>query len=227
MCCYLDFLKFIIMNKTILITLAVLNFVYFKSSAQTATPDSSSSKNLYSPNREVSVTDQQGKKVFHLGAGPKQGVAWLSEVNFSTGTIEFDVKGKDVLQQSFVGIAFHGVDDSTYEGVYLRPFNFQAKDTVRNKHAIQYISLPKYDWSYLRETYPDKYEHAMLTTIDPNDWVHIKIIVQQKSIQAFINSDKEASLSVEPLTHTISGKVGFWVGNGSDGDFANLSIKNE
>lgn len=64
-------------------------------------------------------------------------------------------------------IAFHGVNDTAYESVYFRPFNFQVEDTVRKKHAVQYISLPKFDWEYLRETYPDKYEHSLLKVVDP------------------------------------------------------------
>lgn len=50
---------------------------------------------------------------------------------------------------------------------YFRPFNFPATDTVRKK---------AYDWFYLRETYSDKYEPSLATTVDPNDFFHVKII---------------------------------------------------
>ncbi len=57
---------------------------------------------------------------------PDAGIAWINDIRFSDGIIEFDVKGKNVLQQSFVGFAFHGSNDSTYDAVYFRPFNFKS-----------------------------------------------------------------------------------------------------
>jgi len=213
------------MNKVIL---AFCLFVFFSSSAQTkiTTPDLSKKDHLQPVNRQVSLsTNKTVKTIVHVNAKEGAGIAWIKGLNFSTGVIEFDVKGKDVLQESFVGIAFHGVNDSTYESVYFRPFNFQADDTARKKHAVQYISVPKFDWEYLRETYPDKFEHSLLTFVDPNGWFHVKVVVDENRIQAFVNSDVKPCLSVEPLTHNVSGKLGFWVGNGSDGDFANLILR--
>ena len=217
------------MNK--IIALVLLCFLMSFSSSSLAqqkiiTADLSDKSKLQTVNRNATLSkDTQGKTIIHLDAKPGPGVVWITGLDFTTGTIEFDVKGKDVLQQSFVGIAFHGVNDSTYEGVYFRPFNFQAEDPVRKKHAIQYISLPKYDWPYLRETYPDKYEHALLSVVDPNNWFHVKISVENNIIKAFVNSETQECLSVGPLTHISSGKIGFWVGNNSDGDFSNLVIK--
>lgn len=213
------------MNKIIL---AFCLFIFLDSSAQTKiiTPDLSKKDNLQPVNRQVSLsTDKTVKSIVHLNANDGAGLVWIKGLNFKTGIIEFDVKGKDVLQKSFVGIAFHGVNDSTYESVYFRPFNFQVDDIVRKKHAVQYISLPKFDWEYLRETYPDKYEHSLLTFVDPNKWFHVKVVVDKNKIQAFVNADTKACISVEPLTNNSSGKIGFWAGNGSDGDFANLILK--
>ena len=205
-------------------------FPFFNSSAQVVTikPDLSKEDHLHSVNRQVSLlTNREGKTVVHLKAKEGAGVAWINDLTFSTGIIELDVKGKDVLQESFVGISFHGVNDSTYESIYFRPFNFQVDDPVRRKHAVQYISLPMFDWKYLRDTYPDKYEHPLLAFVDPNGWFHVKIVVTKDKIQAFVNSDVKACLSVEPLTTTLSGNIGFWVGHRSDGDFANLVIRHD
>ena len=213
------------MNKLIIV---LCLFTFFNSSAQTKiiTPDLSKD-NLQPVNRQVSLsTDKTVKTIVHLNANDGAGVVWIKGLNFETGVIEFDVKGKDVLQKSFVGIAFHAVNDSTYESVYFRPFNFQANDTIRKKHAVQYISLPKFDWEYLRETSPDKYEHSLLKFVDPNEWFHIKVVVDKNKIQAFVNADAKAWISVKPLTNNLSGKIGFWVGNNSEGDFSNLSIQN-
>ena len=217
-------LSFICMNKIII---AFGLFICFDCSAQVKihTPDLSKEENFQPVKRHITLsTDKTGKIIVHLDANDGAGVAWIKDVDFATGIIEFDVKGKDVLQESFVGIAFHEANNTTYESVYFRPFNFQVDDTLRKKHAVQYISLPKFDWEYLRETYPDKYEHALLTFVDPNEWFHVKVVVDKNKIQAFVNDDNTACISVKPLSKYLSGKIGFWVGNGSDGDFANLVL---
>ena len=163
-----------------------------------------------------------------LDAAEGAGVAWLKNIKFSTGTIEFDVKGRDVMQQSFVGIAFHGIDDSAYDCIYFRPFNFNATEAARKNHSVQYISMPQYDWSYLREKFPNKYENALTNFINADSWFHTKVVVTANEIKVFVNNSTTPSIAVQSLNHYTTGKVGFWVGNGSDGDFSNLIIqKNE
>jgi len=179
-------------------------------------------KTGYTPvNRQLS---DNGKGVLHLSAAPGAGMAWIKGLAFTTGTIEFDIKGKDVQQQSFVGFAFHGVDDSTYEAVYFRPFNFKSPDPVRKSHAVQYIADPSYDWPVLREKFPNKYEQPVSPVPDPNDWFHAKIAVTAEKIEVFVNGSKTASLVVTPLVRRNGRLTGFWVGNGSDGDWKNLRI---
>ena len=56
----------------------------------------------------------------------------------------FDVKSKDVQQQGFVGVAFHGVDGTTYDAVYFRPVNFKAENPARRIRAVQCVSHPTY-----------------------------------------------------------------------------------
>ncbi len=87
----------------------------------------------------TSLTDGNRAGV-RLSARADNGVAYLRGVELGNGTIELDIRGKDVQGQSFVGVAFHGVDDSTYDAVYLRPFNFKTGDPERHKHAVQYVS---------------------------------------------------------------------------------------
>jgi hypothetical protein len=163
-------------------------------------------------------------KVVHLSAAEGDGKAWIRGMDFAEGTIEFDIKGKDVQQQSFVGFAFHGVNDSTYEAVYFRPFNFRSQDPVRKGHAVQYIAPPQYEWPVLRERYPNKYEQPVTPIPDPNDWFHAKIVVAAGKIEVFVNGNAEPSLVVAPLVHTSGRLTGFWVGNGSDGDWKNLRV---
>lgn len=66
---------------------------------------------LTTVNRTASVRDIADRKnVLHLDAKENAGIIWVNDIEFSEGTIEFDVKGKNILQKSFVGIAFHGTN---------------------------------------------------------------------------------------------------------------------
>lgn len=201
--------------------------ISLSSVAQTESkPVISTEKNFSVVNRTITISNQQGKTVVHLNAKENDGVAWINNATFEKGVIEFDVKGKNVMQQSFVGIAFHGLNDSTFDVIYFRPFNFQSTDPVRKGHSVQYVSLPRFDWSVLRERFPGKYENSLTTTPDPESWFHAKVIVEANKISVFVNSDKQPSLTINPLTDRTTGKIGFWVGNGSDGDFSNLTLRN-
>ncbi len=180
---------------------------------------------LESNNRDFSILkDDKGKSYIQVKGRPNAGVVWIKDILFETGTIEFEVRGKDVLKESFVGLAFHGTDDTTYQALYFRPFNFRAKDPIRKKHAVQYIALPDSDWPYLREEFPDIYEAPMPTEIDPNDWFSVKIVVTKDSITTYVNSGQIPVIMIKSLHKVSSGKIGFWTGNDSDGDFANLKI---
>ncbi len=152
------------------------------------------------------------------------GLAWWPETHFANGTIEFDVRGKDVFQRSFVGIAFHGADERTFDAVYFRPFNFQATDPARRNHAVQYISMPDYDWQKLRSEQPEKYEKPVSPAPAPDQWFHVRIVVAHPRVRVFVNDSADPCLEVNQLSARKTGWVGFWVGNNSGGDFANLKV---
>ena len=129
--------------------------------------------------------------------------------------------------RSFVGIAFHIQNDSTYDAIYFRAFNFSNPDTIRRRRAVQYVSLPQYDWSRLREAFPGKYENKVDPVPEADGWFHCRIIVKDKLVTAFVNNSITPSLVVNKLSNFSNGQIGLWVGNGSDGSFANLEIKKQ
>jgi hypothetical protein len=183
-------------------------------------------KKLLVYNREITAITDGKIQGIHLSAKENDGFAWLEEVSFSDGIIELDMKGKNVLQQSFIGIAFHGVDETTFDAVYFRPFNFQSSDAVRKIHAVQYVSPPEFDWSRLRQDHNGEYEKSVNPVPDPERWFHVKIMVTFPKISVFVNESREPSLKVNDLNDRKTGKIGLWVGNNSDGNFANLTIQN-
>ena len=192
--------------------------------AQTITPDLQDLKKWNAINRLIDAVNDADKKAVRFNEMPNEGYMILKGIEFSNGTIELDIKGADKQGQSFVGIAFHGVDEKTYDAIYFRPFNFMNADTTRRVRAIQYVSMPDYPWEKLRETYPGKYENKVHPVPDPDGWFHAKIMVNGKTISVFVNNSQQPSLQVEKLTNTTNGGIALWVGNNSGGSFANLTI---
>ncbi len=177
-------------------------------------------------NRELSLITEGSHLGISLSKKEGEGVAWLKGIEFSKGIVEFDVRGEDVKQHSFVGIAFHGIDNKTFDAIYLRPFQFLAEDEVLRNRAIQYVSFPNFTWQALRESSPGRYEHSIEPAPDPNSWVKVRIVINDSTISIYINGNKEPSLVVAKLTSVTSGHIGFYVADTSGGDFANITIAN-
>ena len=91
-------------------------------------------------NREVTTGSEGARKLLRLDEREGDGVAWWPDLVMADGTVEVQIRGKDVMQRSFVGVAFHGVDEKTYDAVYFRPFNFRAPDPARDGVVPQGLS---------------------------------------------------------------------------------------
>ena len=156
---------------------------------------------LRAVNREVTPLEGRPGAV-HVSEKPGPGVIWIGGTDFAEGTIELDVRGRDVLQRSFLGVAFHRKDDTTYEAVYLRPFNFRSSDPARHQHAIQYISLPAFDWPRLRQEFPEEFENPVDPAIVPTDWVPLRVVVKGSAIQISVGPAKTPALEApaQPTT---------------------------
>ncbi len=173
-------------------------------------------------NREVTkLKDRNGVR---LSSRTGTGVAWVEGTEFRSGTIDVDIRGREALFQNYVGIAFHRKNDTTYEAVYLRPFNFRSADPLHRQHAVQYISLPKFDFQDLRDEFPEEFENPVDASIVPTDWVKLRVVVEGSKVQIHVGSAEKVALGVRKLGQLDGGHVGLWVGNVSGGDFANLVV---
>ncbi len=164
------------------------------------------------------------KDTIVLNKTEDEGMMVLQGFEMGNGTLEFDVKGQNIVQQSFVGIAFNIQDDKTFENIYFRPFNFMNPDTARRRRAVQYANLPDQTWFKLRETFPGKYENRVNPVPDPNGWFHARIVIEKPLIKVFVNDAKEPCLVVESLAPNSSGKIGLWTGPLTLGSFTNLTV---
>ncbi len=175
--------------------------------------------------RTVTSLDEGEVRGVAIDSVQATGLVWLDGVTFGTGEVSFLVRGRDVLGASFVGLAFGGVDDSTYEAVYLRPFNFNADDSTRHAHGIQYIAHPEHPWFVLRQQYPGEFEHAVSPDPAADAWQTVRLAISADSVHAWVGEGEAADLVVRRLVPSREGRVALWIGFGSPGEFASVTLR--
>jgi len=176
-------------------------------------------------NRGATVEYEGNRTVVTFDGRPGDGAAWLDGMEFHNGTIEVLIRGRNNPGRSFVGVAFRGVDDETYDAIYFRPFNFVADNDLSRSHMVQYISHPQYTWSRLREEHTDEYENRLPQPPNPAEFFRARIVVSKPEIRVYVGDDTEPCLVVSELTDRTGGRVGLWMGNNSDGSYAELVIR--
>jgi hypothetical protein len=211
------------MNKWMTVFLAASTAVTLATTQATKTLTSTMPAKV--ANREMQPLHDATRNGVRLDAREGDGIAWWPDTIVNDCTIDLDLRGKDMLQQSFVGVAFHGVDEKTFDAVYFRPFNFKAEDPVRHAHAVQYVSHPTFTWDKLRAERPDQFERPIPTPPDPNDWFHARVVVTFPTVRVFVNDITAPVMDVRQLSDRKTGWIGVWVGNNSEGQFANLTVR--
>ena len=169
-------------------------------------------------NRTATVVDG----AVHLDAAPGAGIAWIKGLELNEGCLSLEVKGSNDFGRSFVGLAFRGLDNDTYDTVYVRPFVFQSEKPEEFNNGVQYMSMPDFGWPVLRKRSPGVYEKSIGSRPSPTDWVELRIHFEAGRLQAFVDGAKTAQLDLPLLTKTTAPRAGFWVGNNSAGGFRNL-----
>ncbi len=177
-------------------------------------------------NRQFDGRPETQKEVISLDAREGDGMAVVQTVQMQEGTLHVDLRGENKQGGSFVGIAFNVQNDSTYEAVYFRPFNFHSNEKIRREHSIQYISHPEFTWSKLREQRTGVFEREFSSPPAPDDWFSISLTITANKILVQETKSGNRLMEVERLTKPASDKIGFWVGNRSRGSFKNLTILN-
>ena len=152
------------------------------------------------------------------------GLVLADGVEFTTGAIEIDLKGKSV-RPSFLGVAFNAADEKRFEAVYFRPFNFNAGGEFKSR-AVQYIAWPEHPWNELRKNRPGKCEGPVDSVPDPEKWFHARIEVEKKQVRVFVNAGKEPCLKVDRLAEGEKARpLGLFVDTGSAGPLAAKAVR--
>jgi hypothetical protein len=219
--------------KTIALTLALscLGWTYVNAQEKPDTPDLAAVTDARSwkiVHAAAETIDADGKRAVRLvaegdSANGIVGLALPMSSRFSTGIIEVDLKGKNIRQRSFLGVAFNVADEKTFEAIYFRPFNFKAEDPMRGR-AVQYVAWPANTWEHLRKSAPGRFENAVHPVPDPDSWFHARIEVTEKQVRVFVDDAREPSLVVDRLlTGDQRRPAGLFV-DSAEGLYANLRI---
>jgi hypothetical protein len=216
------------MKRILLIAVFAAGFAPVAQAQAVLTPDLTKINDRtvwQSATRTAEVVTEAGQTFARINAVPGEnaGICLLGS-NFTEGTIEVEMRGRNVPGASFVGISFRVLNDSTYDAVYFRPFNFMAENPVNRGHAVQYTSNPQFPWPVLRANKPEQYEDQITPTPDPGSWFKVKIVVDGDNVSVFVNDYSAPTLAVTALSNRRGGMVGLWTGNNSPGDFRNLRI---
>lgn len=179
---------------------------------------------LNTKDREITLENENNTEFVRLGKTMNRSAILLRADDFQCGRIEMVVRGMDIFQGSFVGIAFHALNDSLFDLVYCRPFNFRTSDSARRIHMIQYACFPALDWQILRSQYNGIYEKGIENPPEANEWFKLTLEINEKTVKAFINYSNSPSLVIEKLNNNLIGKVGIF---GTNADFESIRIEYE
>lgn len=105
--------KFNPMHKLPLVLILISNVIFAQGQKLLNLWELQNLGQLQIVNRESRVIQEEGIRFIRLSENKGEGLIWLPIEGLKNGIVEVEMRGKDVLQRSFVGIAFHGLNDST------------------------------------------------------------------------------------------------------------------
>ncbi|WP_340201626.1 hypothetical protein [Ascidiimonas sp. W6] len=211
--------------KIVLIILCLISIHSF-GQKQINLADQLQNKKIKAVNRVISLYGDASGAI-EMNAKDGDGLGILEDVEFEKGIIEVELLGENNPGKSFIGIAFNIQNDSTFEALYFRPFNFVAKKQIRKDHMVQYICHPEFTWRKLRNNRTGEFEDEISDPPNPDGWFKAIIKINDDTIKVYLNEIAEPILSVDRLTKIKSNKIGVWTGFGSSGRFKNLVLQTD
>lgn len=184
---------------------------------------------------KLDAVDYKGKRAIKLiedgQVGNGEAYAVLKGSDFHNGTIEVELAGLPSAAaagsgaRGFIGLAFR-IKDDRFEYIYLRPTNGRADDQVRRNHSTQYSAFPDFDFARSRQESPEKYESYV--DLEPGVWTKVRVEVEGTKARLFVHGAPQPTLVVNDLKHGDStGAVALWIGPGTEGYFAGLTVRRE
>ena len=163
---------------------------------------------------KVEFLEYKGLKAVKLNEN--SGNMICKDLNFSNGTIEFDVEVNQA--QPFPSIFFRWQNNNESELVYLRTGtagNKNAFDAVQYASIINGVNL----WDL-------QHEFQSAANIKIGEWNHVKVVVSGKQLRVYINHPSAPNLEIPCMEgNTAEGKIGITTGFPGQAVFANLIVK--
>ena len=146
--------------------------------------------------RNSEFTTVKGKECLYL----EHGAAHLTGSDFKMGIIDYDVMFQ--AGRKFAGIQFRIQDAGNYEEFYMRAHQ------SGNPDATQYT--PVYNGTAGWQLYYGE-GHSTAYSYNFEEWIHVRLVVAEKSMDVYVNDMSQALLHVHDLKRIPeSGMVGFW-----------------
>lgn len=148
---------------------------------------------------------------------------------FQDGVIEVDLAADlsdraSAAAAAAVGLVFRLDDDARFEAIQLRmedgALNHPPPPAQRRLKAVRYVSHPGLPLEGARDDAPGVHERS--ASIGPARWHRLRLDIVGRRLVAGV--DGQHVLSVDDLRLDRAGRVALWVGDGTRGQFANLSI---
>ncbi|MDI6045475.1 hypothetical protein [Flavobacterium yafengii] len=154
----------------------------------------------------------------------------LTNVAMENGTIEVKMLSRIIenspfpAARGFIGVAYRvDQENKNFDAIYLRPSNGRADDQLRRNHTIQYFSYPGNTFGRLRKEANGLYE--TYADIGLNEWIDVRIELQDKKAVLYINNQKSPSFIVTKMLGTSkTGSIALWVEIGTVGYFKDLKV---
>ena len=181
--------------------------------------------------KQVEYKGNRGIKIVEDGDVPNgEAYAIVKGTTFHNGEITVELAGQPAggsaaAARGFIGIAFR-MKDGQFEYIYLRPTNGRADDQVRRNHSTQYSAHPNFSFAVSRAQAPEKYESYV--DLEPGVWTKVRVEVEGTKARLFVHGAPQPTLVVNDLKHGDStGAVALWIGPGTEGYFAGLTVRRE
>jgi hypothetical protein len=156
-------------------------------------------------------------------------LAIVQGVELGDGEIAVEVSGAPLPDapaemRGFIGVSFHvSPDGSASEDMYLRPSNGRSDDQLRRNHAVQYQSIPGWEWKRLRDEAPGQYEAYV--DLQPGVWTPVRVKVSGNRAELYVNGADQPTLIVRELKRGAgTGGVALWAHRTTEAYFRNLVI---
>ncbi len=157
---------------------------------------------------QASVEQYMGRQSLFM----KGGFAFLNDVEFTDGVLEFDVAFGP--ERGFVGAVWRMIDFENHEEFYLRPH--QSGNPDANQYSPVFNRLSAWQL-YHGEGFSAPVTYAF------NEWIPVKIVVSGKRAEIYIQDLEQAVLHVPDLKQdAVAGKVGLRVKNFAPARFSNF-----